>query len=91
MAERLDDYDFDAFERPRTPPPPYPLDLWMDGSIWRIWQDEDFEGETRLMRSRLHYYAVSRRLSVTVRTVTDGKRHGLVFRFSARDFGHRLR
>lgn len=43
MAERLTEYDFDADPPKRLSP--YPIDLWMDSGIWRIWQGEDFQGE----------------------------------------------
>lgn len=89
MADRLTDFDFDADPPKRLSP--YPIDLWMDGGIWRIWQGEDFHGEVRSMRSRLHHYASAAQLSVRTRQVFDGDRVALVFQFTPRNFTHQLR
>ena len=85
MADRLPDFDF-TLKPPQQKKPPFPLDDWLDGSIWRIWQGEDFDLDRRAMRSRLFRYAHDRSLGVTTRFLTDGDRHGIVFRCTgARD------
>lgn len=61
----------------------------MDGSIWCIWQGEDFHGSRKTMRGRLHRYADGRPLVVVTRYVTEGERQGIVFRYvrSRRELG----
>ena len=58
MGRRLRDFEFMAGQPLRTGP--YPLEQWMDGSIWEIVRGEDFEGTARHMQARLHHYATHR-------------------------------
>jgi len=84
MSERIEHFDFDAFERPRRTSP-YPIAQWCDGSVWRVWRGTDYEGPVKHMQSRLHYYAVGRRMWVRTRAVRDGEREGIVFQFVPRE------
>ena len=83
MAERLEGFDFGRFMSTPKRRSPYPLDEWMDGSIWLIWRGVDFDGTVHAMQSRLHHYARTRDVWVQTRATTDGKRDGVVFRFRA--------
>lgn len=83
MADRLTEFDFTP-GRPRRPRPPYPLEDWLDGGIWRIWEGEDFEMERRRMRVHLHRWAGLRGVAVITRFVEDGDRRGIVFRSDRR-------
>ena len=64
---------------------PYPLELWMDGSIWEIVRGEDFEGTPRHMQARLHHYASHRGYRVQTRCVYEPGRESVVFRYSRRE------
>lgn len=79
MADLLDDFDFDPPTPPSRRAPPYPLDEWFDGRIWRIWEGEDFEGDRVVMRRRLYRYAGDAGKHVVTRFVVDGERRGIVF------------
>ena len=63
MAEKLDDYDFSSKNTGRSR---YPFDEWLDGSIWKLKQGEDFSSERSSMRTRLHTEATKRGLKVSV-------------------------
>ena len=79
MAWRLESFEFYDGYPMRTNP--YPLDDWLDGSIWEVVRGQDFEGPLKHMRARLHHHARYRGLYVETRCVygADG-RESVVFR-----------
>jgi hypothetical protein len=84
MGRRLQDFEF-MTGQPRRAAAPYPLEQWMDGSIWEIVRGEDFEGSPRHMQARLHHYASHRGYRVQTRCVYEPGRESVVFRYSGRE------
>lgn len=79
MAKRIHSFEFYVTTPTRTSP--YPLDEWMDGSIWEVERGVDFEGTPRHMQSRLHHYASTRGYRVQTRCVYELDRECVVFQF----------
>ena len=82
MGRRLDHFEF-ALSTPNRRSP-YPLDEWMDGSIWAIVRGEDFEGPLKHMQARLRHYASTRGYWVQTPCLYSPDRESVVFRYTAK-------
>jgi hypothetical protein len=73
MAERLENYEFNAMGGPS---PKYPWDEWLDGSTWCITRGADFDVKPFSMRSAVQGAGERRGLRIQ----TQIKGDSLVFR-----------
>lgn len=68
MAERLDHFDFG----PRAGTSQYPWDQWLDGTIWKLAEGVDFQGNRDYFNSLIYRRAKERGFKVRVSKKIDG-------------------
>lgn len=79
MGKRLESFEF--YDGPPRRTNSWPLEEWLDGSIWQIVRGEDFETSLKNMQSTLHHHARHRGLWVKTRLqYEDDGRESVVFR-----------
>lgn len=85
MGKRLESFEFYVGYPMRTNP--YPLEDWLDGSIWEIVRGEDFEGPLKHMQARLHHHARHRGLWMRTQCVygPDGREAVVFYAYRRRE------
>lgn len=68
MAEQLKSYEFTKSSGRRSK---YPWDEWLDGTIWRVKQGEDFDIDTKNFRNSVRAAAFKRGLGVHTEVEDD--------------------
>jgi hypothetical protein len=69
MAEQLEEFDFNQFNRARHYKDRYPYSQWFDGSIWKLTREVDFPKFKNSGVFRRHIYNVAKRKGVKIRTM----------------------
>ena len=70
MAERLEVTSVDDVATKRTVRS-RELDQWLDGGVWKLRPDADYDVDTEVMQRRLYGAGVRRKVSVAVRVGSD--------------------